>query len=466
VKNYARYSFWLETCGDDLTPRAPLDGSIDVDVAILGAGYTGLWTAYYLLKRQPSLRVAVVEAEIAGFGASGRNGGWCSAGFPVTAGELARRYGPERTRALLAAMRESVDEVGRVAEAEGLDIDYVKGGTLRIARGPHQEPMLDQALKTYERLGIAEQYTRLDAAQVAERVRITNVRGALYSPDCAVIHPGKLVRGLARVVERLGGTIYEQTRVTAFEPRQAGVPGSRPRLITERGDVRAEVVVLCGEAYLSRLPGLRRQLIPVYSLIVLTEPLSDAQWAEIGWENRETIGSHRFSVDYLSRTRDGRIVFGGRGAPYHFGSRIEDAYDRHEPTHQMLRRMTLEWFPMLRGIRFTHHWGGPLGMPRDWMPTMSYDRATGIATARGYTGQGVATSNLSGRVLADLICDTPSPLRVLPVIGHRSPDWEPEPLRWLGVRYVQRGFARLDEQAERTGRPPSGRSLVERLGRH
>jgi len=466
VKNYARYSFWLETCGDDLTPRAPLDGSIDVDVAILGAGYTGLWTAYYLLKRQPSLRVAVVEAEIAGFGASGRNGGWCSAGFPVTAGELARRYGPERTRALLAAMRESVDEVGRVAEAEGLDIEYVKGGTLRIARGPHQEPMLDQALKTYERLGIAEQYTRLDAAQVAERVRITNVRGALYSPDCAVIHPGKLVRGLARVVERLGGTIYEQTRVTAFEPRQAGVPGSRPRLITERGDVRAEVVVLCGEAYLSRLPGLRRQLIPVYSLIVLTEPLSDAQWAEIGWENRETIGSHRFSVDYLSRTRDGRIVFGGRGAPYHFGSRIEDAYDRHEPTHQMLRRMTLEWFPMLRGIRFTHHWGGPLGMPRDWMPTMSYDRATGIATARGYTGQGVATSNLSGRVLADLICDTPSPLRVLPVIGHRSPDWEPEPLRWLGVRYVQRGFARLDEQAERTGRPPSGRSLVERLGRH
>ncbi|MBX5444198.1 FAD-dependent oxidoreductase [Sphaerobacter sp.] len=466
MKNYARYSFWLETCGDDLTPRAPLDGSIDVDVAILGAGYTGLWTAYYLLKRQPSLRVAVVEAEIAGFGASGRNGGWCSAGFPVTAGELARRYGPERTRALLAAMRESVDEVGRVAEAEGLDIDYVKGGTLRIARGPHQEPMLDQALKTYERLGIAEQYTRLDAAQVAERVRITNVRGALYSPDCAVIHPGKLVRGLARVVERLGGTIYEQTRVTAFEPRQAGVPGSRPRLITERGDVRAEVVVLCGEAYLSRLPGLRRQLIPVYSLIVLTEPLSDAQWAEIGWENRETIGSHRFSVDYLSRTRDGRIVFGGRGAPYHFGSRIEDAYDRHEPTHQMLRRMTLEWFPMLRGIRFTHHWGGPLGMPRDWMPTMSYDRATGIATARGYTGQGVATSNLSGRVLADLICDTPSPLRVLPVIGHRSPDWEPEPLRWLGVRYVQRGFARLDEQAERTGRPPSGRSLVERLGRH
>ncbi|MDI3341264.1 MAG: FAD-dependent oxidoreductase, partial [Sphaerobacter sp.] len=145
MKDYASYSFWLETCGDDLTPRAPLDGSIQADVAILGAGFTGLWTAYYLLRRQPGLRVAVVEAEIAGFGASGRNGGWCSAGFPVTAGELARRYGPERTRALLAAMRESVDEVGRVAAAESLDIDYVKGGTLRLARGPHQVPLLDQA---------------------------------------------------------------------------------------------------------------------------------------------------------------------------------------------------------------------------------------------------------------------------------------------------------------------------------
>ncbi|MDI3341448.1 MAG: FAD-dependent oxidoreductase, partial [Sphaerobacter sp.] len=296
--------------------------------------------------------------------------------------------------------------------------------------------------------------------------RVTGVEGALYSPDCATIHPGKLVRGLARVVERLGGTIYEQTPVTDFRPREPGVPGSKPRLITARGEVAAEVVVLCGEAYLTRLPRLRRQLIPVYSLIVLTEPLSAAQWAEIGWAGWETMGSHRFSVDYLSRTRDGRILFGGRGAPYHFGSRIKDEYDRHEPTHQMLQRMTREWFPMLRGIRFTHHWGGPLGMPRDWMPTMSYDRQTGIATARGYTGQGVATANLAGRVLTDLICDTPSPLRTLPVIGHRSPDWEPEPLRWLGVRYVQRGFARLDEQAERTGVPSSGRSLVERLGRH
>ncbi|MBX6341302.1 MAG: FAD-dependent oxidoreductase, partial [Thermomicrobiaceae bacterium] len=300
----------------------------------------------------------------------------------------------------------------------------------------------------------------LSAAEVAERIRVTDVLGAIYTPNCAVVHPGRLVRGLARVVERLGATIYEQTEVTDF------VPGPRPRLVTPFGEVRARVVVLAGEAYLTRLERLHRQLIPVYSLIVLTEPLSDEQWAAIGWENRECVASSRYTVDYLSRTEDGRILFGGRGAPYHFGSRIADSYDRHEETHQMLREACVRWFPALRGIRFTHAWGGPLGMPRDWMPTMSYDPESGVATARGYTGQGVATSNLSGRVLADLITEAHSPLTKLPMVGHRSPDWEPEPLRWLGVRYVQRGYMRLDDEAERTGRPPTGRTLVERLGRH
>lgn len=460
MKDYRTYSFWLETCGDDLTPRPPVDGSIDVDVAILGAGFSGLWTAYYLLRAQPSLHVAVVEREIVGFGASGRNGGWCSAGFPVTPGTLEERYGRDATRELLLTMRATVDEVGRIVAEEGIDCHYVKSGTLRLARGPHQLPLIERAYATYERLGLADGYRLLNAEQTSERIEVCNTLGALFSPDCAVIHPARLVRGLARAIERHGATIYEQTPVTDF------VTGAAPRLITSRGDVRARTIVLAGESYLSQLAKLHRQLIPVYSLIVLTEPLSEDQWAQIGWEGRETVSSQRYSVDYLCRTRDGRIAFGGRGAPYHLGSRIEDAYDRHGPTHEMLKAMTREWFPMLKGIRFTHAWGGPLGMPRDWMPTMSYDPAQGVATARGYTGQGVATANLSGRVLADLILGVDSPLTHLPPVGHHSPEWEPEPLRWLGVRYVQRGFARVDHDAERTGQPPSGRTLAERLGRH
>jgi len=459
---YRQYSYWLETCDDDLTPRPPLDGSIDVDVAVLGAGYTGLWTAYYLLRRDPALRIAIVEREIAGFGASGRNGGWVTPGFPLSLSLLARRYGVDGARAIAQAMVESVDEVGRVIAAEGIDAHYHKGGALRIARGRHQLPALEESWRTYERLGLTDWYERLGPSELAERIRVTKAEAAIYVKQCAVVHPGRLVRGLARVVERLGATIYEQTPVTDF------VTGPAPRLVTPRGDVRAKVLVLAGEAYLSQLPKLRRALIPVYSLIVLTAPIPREVWDELGWRNRECVASNRYTVDYLSQTADGRILFGGRGAPYHFGSRIDDAFDRHGPTHEMLRQKCYEWFPLLRlkGIGFTHAWGGPLGMPRDWMPTMRYDPGEGLAIACGYTGQGVATANLSGRVLADLITGHDSELTRLPMTSHRLRLWEPEPIRWLGVRFVQRGFLRLDEEAERTGRAPTGKSWVERLGEH
>jgi glycine/D-amino acid oxidase-like deaminating enzyme len=460
MKNYASYSYWLETCGDDLTPRPALVGTIDVDVAILGAGYSGLWTAYYLQERQPALKLAIVEQEIAGFGASGRNGAWCTSGFPTSLGVLAKKYGRDAALAVHGAMTGAVDEVGRVAAAEGIDIQYGKGGALMIARGPQQLPAIHATHAEYERLGLADRVQLLDKTATDERVSIAGALGSLYLKDTATIHPGRLVRGLARTVERRGATIYEQTEVTDF------TTGAYPALHTARGHVRAKTIVLCGEAYLTRLPKLHRQLIPVYSLITLTEPLSPADWAEIGWEGRECIDSCRYTVDYLSKTVDGRILFGGRGAPYHFGSSIKDAYDRHGPTHRMLQENVRTWFPRLKDVRFTHTWGGPLGWPRDFMPTMAYDPALGLATARGYTGNGVATANLAGRVLADLITGVDSEITKLPSVNHHSRNWEPEPFRYLGVRYVQRSFWQIDQKAERTGLPPTGKTLAERLTRH
>ena len=199
---------------------------------------------------------------------------------------------------------------------------------------------------------------------------------------------------------------------------------------------------------------------------MLTEPVSDVQWAEIGWAGREVVASTRMSVDYLSRTEDGRILFGGRGAPYRYGSPIRLDYDRHGPTHEKLKGFVREWFPSLAGIRFTHQWGGPLGMPRDWHPTMAFDPATGIATARGYIGHGVSTTNLAGRTLTDLITGTRSPLTELPIVNHRSRNWEIEPFRWIGVRYGQWAIGRLDDKSARTGKPPTGRSLAERIAAH
>lgn len=466
MNHYADVSFWLETAGD-LTPRPRLDGTTDCDVAILGAGYTGLWTAYYLLERQPGLRIVIAESEIAGFGASGRNGAWCAPDLNISMDRLARLHGTDAARRIQQATYDAVDEVGRVAAAEGLEAGFHKGGEIIVARGPQHVPALEAALRYYERFGFGEHYRLLDGAGVAEKVRIAGAVAGLWSGTAAIVHPGQLVRGLAALVERMGARIVEQTPVSDFRAAVSGPAGAAPAaLITPRGEIRAPVVVLAGEAYLTRLAKLHRQLVAIYSLIVLTEPISDELWDEIGWADREVVASARLSIDYLSRTADGRILFGGRGAPYRLGSPIKDAYDRHDPTHEMLRGFVRTWFPMLRGVRFTHAWGGPLGMPRDWHPSFAFDPRSGIASARGYVGHGVSTANLAGRTLADLITGEKSPLTELPLVNHRSPNWEVEPFRWLGIRYVQGALSRLDRRSEATGRPPTGRSLAERIANH
>ncbi|HUR17020.1 MAG TPA: FAD-dependent oxidoreductase [Candidatus Limnocylindrales bacterium] len=464
MRDYASVSFWLETSGDDLTPRPSLGGSIEADVAILGAGYTGLWTAYYLLRAEPSLRVVILERDIAGFGASGRNGAWCAPGMNISLSKLARLHGREAARQTYQQVSAAIDEIGSVADSEGMDIDWRRGGELIVARGGHESPSIQTAYRELEDFGFGDHYQVLDAEATSARVAIGGATAALYTPDAAAIHPGKLARGLARVVERMGATIYEGTEVTDYQP--AGVLSRRPSFTTMAGEVTADVIVLAGEAYLTRLRRLHRQLIPIWSLIVLTEPLPDDVWAEIGWRAHELIGSPRYTVVYLSRTTDGRLLFGGRGAPYRYGSPIREAYDRHDPTHEMLRANARAWFPQLRDARFSHAWGGPLGMARDWHPTISFDKRSRVATARGYVGHGVSNSNLSGHTLAELITGQRTVRTELPLVNHRSRSWEPEPFRWIGVRFVQGALGRVDRLAEESGQPPRGRSLEEWLARH
>ena len=453
--------YWLTTSGDDLTPRAPLDGRRRADVVVVGGGYSGLWTAWYLLARDPALDVLVIEAETVGFGASGRNGAWLSPGLGVSPGELARRSSPGIAATTIRAMRDTVDEVERVCAEAGIDARLRRGGILRIARGPHERPALHAGLQVMRELGVDDGLVLLDPDELHQRVAVGGAEGALFDPYGAVVHPGRLVRGLARRLEERGATVVEGTRVTEVRD---GPP--QPTVVTDRGEVTADAVVLATEAWLPQLPGHARDVMPLYSLIVLTEPIDDARWAQIGWQGHECLASHRYTVDYLSRTVDGRVLFGGRGAPYHFGSSVAPEYDHHEPTHALLRRQLVDWFPALEGVAIDHEWGGPLAMPRDWMPSFRFDRRTGIGVACGYTGQGVATTNLAGRVLADLIVSGTTEFAELPMVGHRPRRWEPEPLRWLAARYLQGALARVDAKAARTGRAPTGRTLAERLVRH
>lgn len=444
MSSYPEISLWHETAGDTWEPRPALMGDIEVDVAIVGAGYTGLWTAYYLAEARPDLKIAILEAEVAGFGASGRNGGWCSALFPASLDKVAAGSSREAALTQDRAMRATVDEVIRVAGAEGIEADIAKGGTVVVARTPAQ---LERAREEVEHarswgLGDAE-ISLLDQAAAQKRLAATSTLGATYTPDCAALHPAKLVRGLARAVEARGVTIYEQTRVTRIGPHQVR---------TESDVVTADVVVRATEGYTPTLAGLEREVIPVRSLIIATEPLSDLVWSSIGLEERETFSDGRHLLIYGQRTADDRLVFGGRGAPYSFGSKITHGDASDLRTHRRLLATLIEMFPAVRGHKVTHRWGGVLGIPRDWHASVGYDPASGLAHAGGYVGDGVATTNLAGRTLRDLVLGTESDLTALPWVGHVSPRWEPEPLRWLGVNAGLRAMTMADAEETATGK--------------
>ena len=439
-------SFWHATADDDWTSRPPLPGDTTCDVAVVGAGLTGLWTAYYLLRSAPTLRVVVLESEVAGFGASGRNGGWCSALFPASLDKLAALPRSSRRAALAqaAAMRDSVDEVGRVATGEGIDAHFHKGGTVVVARTPAQEARARNEVEHLASWGLGAHLRWLTADEARGRLAATGVRGSTYSPDCARIHPARLVRGLARVVEAAGGRIHEHTAALAVVGRA---------MRTGHGTVTADVVVRATEGYTTRLAGEKRSMLPVYSLVVATEPLPDDVWAEIGLAGRETFSDHRHLIVYGQRTADDRLVFGGRGAPYHFGSRIRPGFDRVDRVHAHLRETLRELFPVLHDVRVEHAWGGPLGIPRDWCASVGLDRASGQAWAGGYVGDGVSTTNLAGRTLRDLVLGHDTELTRLPWVDHRSRRWEPEPLRWLGANAGLGAVSLADAEERVTGRP-------------
>ena len=443
-------SLWHDTAGDATGARAPLPGPASYDVVVVGAGFTGLWTAYYLAIADPSLRIAVLEAEEAGFGASGRNGGWCSALFPTPWSTLVRESSPVEALRLHRTMADTVAEVGRVAEAEGIDAHYARGGTVTLARSAAQLARLRQEVSVAHERGFGEGDLRLLSADEArERLAATDVVGGTFTPHCAAIHPARLVRGLADAAERRGVAIFERTRVREIGPGYA---------VTAAGRVSAEVVVRATEGYTAGLPGARRAIAPVYSLMVATEPLSDEVWESVGLAGRPTFTDGRHVIIYGQRTADGRLAFGGRGAPYHFGSRVRPDNDDEPRVFAMLRQTLTELLPQLRSprgddVRFTHAWGGPLGIARDWAASVGLDRATGLGWAGGYVGDGVATSNLAGRTLADLVLERDTELVRLPWVQHRSRRWEPVPLRWLGINAGLQTMRLADWEERRTGRP-------------
>jgi glycine/D-amino acid oxidase-like deaminating enzyme len=447
-------SFWQSTLGEP-PRRARLGGHIDADVCVVGAGYTGLWTAWALARSRPDLRVVVVEREHVGFAASGRNGGWLSGLLPGDRELLARAPGGrDGVVALQRHLIEAVDEVLNICADEGIDADQHKGGTLAVATLPAQWSRLQAGLDHDRRWGLGvDDVWALRPDEVTARVRVPDAQGGVFSPHCARVQPAKLVRGLADAATRRGVEIYESTEVTAIEARRARTP---------HGDVTARWVVRATEGFSAQLPGLARLILPMNSSMIVTAPLDADTWAQIGWADAETLRDAAHVYSYAQRTRDGRIALGGRGSPYRFASRTDNRGRTDIATIDALRASLGRLWPAAQGVSVDHAWCGVLGVTRDWTPSVGVDPEAGLAWAGGYVGDGVTTSYLAGLTVADLILGEDTDRTRLPWVGRHSRAWEPEPLRWLGVHGIY-GLYRAADRAERTAGGPG--ALTKRTSR-
>ena len=427
--NYRSLSFWHDNLPESLQPRPPLTTDIDADVAIVGAGYTGLWTAWYLKQLEPSLNIAILEAEIAGFGASGRNGGWCSgylSGIEYWLNDQRSREGAIRLQRL---MFDAVDEVGRVSQESSIDCHYERSGNLEIAVNKGQLKRLRKQLEYSRSLGFGEEdYRWLDQGQIRQTLDVDQALAAVHMSHTAAIHPCCLARGLAERLEGMGVTIFENSPVTDLGPNY---------LETANAKVRSNTLIVATEGYSDSIPDFYRRQIPVHSMMVATEPLSDAQLEGLHFDRRYTFGNLDHLVTYGQLTTDRRIAFGCRGT-YHYGSGIRE-FPPDDPEFQVVRDTLLRFFPDLKGIGFTHAWGGAMGVTRSMRPSVNFDPDSGVGWAGGYFGNGVGASNLAGRTLADLVLNRDTDRVQTPWVNPRdmSGKWEIEPVRWLGFRFVR-----------------------------
>ncbi|TFC61687.1 FAD-binding oxidoreductase [Cryobacterium sp. TMB1-7] len=446
-------SFWWNQIGRP-APRPPLPGSTRADVCIVGAGYTGLWAAYYLKKAAPQLRIVILEQRFAGYGASGRNGGWLTNSVTGGCEQYLRSHGRDAAAGFQAAMNDTVDEVIRVAAVEGIDADIVKGGEFTVAYDRPQQRRLEAAVQA-EQAWPHTDVELLSAEAATARINVAGSTGAMWHPHCARIQPAKLVAGLTRAVLALGVEIYDDSRVSEITPQTAR---------TQHGTVQAEFIVRATEGFTAGLAGLHRAWLPMNSSLIVTEPLPAAVWAGIGWDDRATLGDMAHAYMYAQRTADDRIAIGGRGVPYRFGSQTDSDGQTPASTIEALTGILHRFFPGTADAAIEHAWSGVLGVPRDWAATVGLDRQTGLAWAGGYVGTGVATTNLAGRTLTDLILGRESALTALPWVNHRVRNWEPEPLRWLAVTALYQAYTHAD-RAELTRRRSTSRlaTLADRV---
>jgi glycine/D-amino acid oxidase-like deaminating enzyme len=449
----ATRSYWLGL--DAYEPDAPFEGEMRADIVIVGGGFSGLWTAYHLLKADPGMTVVVIEGSAVGYGASGRNGGFAMTLMNRGLKELVAAVGAEQAKALHLAAEEAIDSIGRVCEAEAIDADLQPNGLLTISNSPLQDEIMREELETAQRLGLGGiEFLERDA--IRSSVHSETFRCALRERSCTLLNPARLVRGLKRAVIEAGGRVFEQTPMERLEHTDAGV-----RVVTQKGVIEAQRALLAANAYSSRIPSLERYVLPFYSYILLSQPLCDEQWSRVGWEGREGMEDRRTFLHYMRPTIDGRMMWAGRDAPYRPNG-PDPKYDRDERVFKRLEE-TFAWtFPQLDDVKFEYRWGGPIGITGSFMPCAGWLEEGRVAYAFGFAGHGVAITNMVAMAMRDVLLERDTDRTKLAVIGKKPPNLGPRLLRDPLVRASSALSLRQDDGGGSKKQPLALR-LLQRL---
>lgn len=437
-----RTCFWLAQRPP--TPHTPLTGHDDADVVVVGAGLTGLWTALFLRELRPQLEIAVIEQGCAAYGASGRNAGMVAETIDHTHGLARQHFGEDEARQLATLGRENLDEMFAFLRRHGVDCDYEPSGRMLVALSPPHLEALRENFADAARLGVND-YRLLDREETQAELRSPLYQGGLLIPAGGILDPVKLVDGLRRIALTQGIRIYEYSKVERLDDE-----GSHVRVVSTDGSLRAPQVVLAASAYTHHLlPRVARRFIPLYDYMVVSDPLSPVQLASIGWQRRMGVTDMRNFFLYYRLTRDHRIVWGTSEAVYYRGNRVDAAADHSAPHYAALRASFAEHFPQLTGLEFPYAWGGPICATTRLTPFFGAALGGKVRYGLGFTGHGLGSTRLAGRILAHLALAQPHAHLALTLARTAPFPYPPEPLRHLAVSLVANALRKVDQ-----GEPP------------
>jgi glycine/D-amino acid oxidase-like deaminating enzyme len=426
-----------------ITARDCVKAANSFDVAIIGGGFSGLWSAYHLKQLQPSLKIAIFEQKYVGYGASGRNGGWASAEYPTSNSRLLKEHGVQTYKNLRKSLIESIDEIGQIAKSNAWQIEYAKGGALVFATNKAQLTRISSE--------IDDEHKFLTKDQASELLNVANIKGGIYTPHCAALNPFNLTQSLAKYLESIGVKIFEESKVEEISDKSLLVNGHR---------IGCQISIRATEAFTAR-KWIANQQIPIYSLMIATERLSSEILTQIRNSQRATFQEACNLITYAQITGDNRLAIGGRGSRYKLFSHLSERSETDVRMHSALEKRAVKWFPQLQSVNFEYRWGGPIALTRRWQSYINYNPITGQAAIGGYVGDGVTLSYLVAKTLAQIIDGQKTP--DLPFVNQRIGKWEPEPIRYLAVNAGFKATVVADFEERITGRPSLIAAVVDPL---